>query len=619
MGSTISTDPYGNIIIGGYFESMIDFDPGPAVLNLANGFFILKLDANGNFIWAKEINGGQCNVESIGHDIFGNIYFTGYFMGFVDFDPGVGNYTLSNIGGWLMDDNIFVLKLDSSGNFLWVRELGAQGSTDEEAHCLTIDNVGNVYTTGYFNSTADFDPGPAIYNLSPLAQVNAFISKLDMNGNFVWAKAIGSSFGRSIAVDSSNNVCITGWFSGTTDFDPGPLVYNLSSNGLYDAFILKLNSNGDFSWVKQIGSSGYDAIQSISTDMQGNVYTFGGVSDTVDFDPGVTQFILSSNGNSYFVLKLDSNGNFVWVEQFAENAASYWRNKMNVKPNGSIYLTGMYNGIGDFDPGIAVNNLPTFGSEDLFILKMNVCGQNYAANYSGCDSTIVNGINYTSSTSYTSINNSQDGCDSNTVVNIVIHHPTYSTVIQQNCDTSYTLNGQTYTTSGTYFQNFLNQNGCDSIITLYLNFITIDTNVYQGGPVLYAIATNATYQWISCNPFQELIGETNQTFTAQTNGDYALIVTINGCTDTSFCHTVMGLNTNDLSKTNSIQLFPNPVKKMLQVFSDLKVRKEIYNSMGQLLYTTKIASYQDEIDMSPYSSGIYYIKVGTIAKKFIVE
>ncbi len=147
MGSTISTDPYGNIIIGGYFESMIDFDPGPAVLNLANGFFILKLDANGNFIWAKEINGGQCNVESIGHDIFGNIYFTGYFMGFVDFDPGVGNYTLSNIGGWLMDDNIFVLKLDSSGNFLWVRELGAQGSTDEEAHCLTIDNVGNVYTT----------------------------------------------------------------------------------------------------------------------------------------------------------------------------------------------------------------------------------------------------------------------------------------------------------------------------------------------------------------------------------------------------------------------------------------------------------------------------------------
>ncbi|MBK7690496.1 MAG: SBBP repeat-containing protein [Bacteroidetes bacterium] len=114
---------------------------------------------------------------------------------------------------------------------------------------------------------------------------------------------------------------------------PG-LWFTIWLNGLYDAFILKLNSNGDFSWVKQIGSSGYDAIQSISTDMQGNVYTFGGVSDTVDFDPGVTQFILSSNGNSYFVLKLDSNGNFVWVEQFAENAASYWRNKMNVKPMG---------------------------------------------------------------------------------------------------------------------------------------------------------------------------------------------------------------------------------------------------------------------------------------------
>ncbi|MBK7690497.1 MAG: hypothetical protein IPJ31_05070 [Bacteroidetes bacterium] len=136
-------------------------------------------------------------------------------------------------------------------------------------------------------------------------------------------------------------------------------------------------------------------------------------------------------------------------------------------------------------------------------------------------------------------------------MNIVIHHPTYSTVIQQNCDTSYTLNGQTYTTSGTYFQNFLNQNGCDSIITLYLNFITIDTNVYQGGPVLYAIATNATYQWISCNPFQELIGETNQTFTAQTNGDYA-------CCPRLSPHLPKGLPTTTSSQTVSCPL------KMLQ-------------------------------------------------------
>jgi hypothetical protein len=112
---------------------------------------------------------------------------------------------------------------------------------------IALDSNGNIYTTGYFAGVVDFDPGPGTFYLwSEWGMPDIFISKLDSNGGFVWAKSMGAGsddIGHDIAVDSSDNVYTTGHFGGTVDFDPGPGTFNLTSVGGVDIFVSKLQAD----------------------------------------------------------------------------------------------------------------------------------------------------------------------------------------------------------------------------------------------------------------------------------------------------------------------------------------------------------------------------------------
>ena len=102
--------------------------------------------------------------------------------------------------------------------FGWAKNMG--GTNLDSGYAMAIDGGGNVYTTGIFSGTADFDPGAGIHNLTSVGSYDIFISKLDVNGNFVWAKSMGGTgydLGGAIAVDVSGNLYITGSFSGTAD------------------------------------------------------------------------------------------------------------------------------------------------------------------------------------------------------------------------------------------------------------------------------------------------------------------------------------------------------------------------------------------------------------------
>ncbi len=139
----------------------------------------------------------------------------------------------------------------------WARQLGGGGN--EVGNSTAIDSTNNVYTTGYFSGTADFDPGEKSYELSAKDSDDIFVSKLDSEGNFVWAESFGGGGaddrGNSIAVDSNDNVYVTGYFSGTVDFDPGDGIFELTSKDSQpDIFILKLSGvDGSLIWAKQIG------------------------------------------------------------------------------------------------------------------------------------------------------------------------------------------------------------------------------------------------------------------------------------------------------------------------------------------------------------------------------
>lgn len=374
IGRSIVTDKDGNLYTVGLFTETVDFDPGPEEYNLAVSYyttvFIQKLDPDGNFIWAKAIQGTyDMTVNAVAIDIYGNVYTTGAFQGTADFDPGTGVHELTWEEWW---PDVFIQKLDADGNFLWAKSM--TGNDWNEGGAITIDVQGNVYTTGYFNQTVDFDPGPDVDTLTStdsdifiqkLDTDGNFLWVKQMAGNH-WEQ------GNDIAVDINGNVYTTGFFESTVDFDPGEGVSELTSAGLgsNDIFIQKLDTDGNFIWAKQMGGIYNDQGLSIATDADGSVYTTGYFDETADFDPGTGVQNLTSLGYSdIFIQKLDTNGEFLWVKQIGgeEYQAA---NAITVDMNKNVYTTGMFLGNADFDTDAGVLNF-TSENGDIFIQKLS--------------------------------------------------------------------------------------------------------------------------------------------------------------------------------------------------------------------------------------------------------
>jgi uncharacterized protein (TIGR02145 family) len=410
VGNSIAVDAFGNVYTTGSFWETANFDPGPGTFNLTSSggidIFISKLDASGNFVWAKQLGGfSYDDGRSIAVDASGNVYTTGYFEGTADFDPGPGTFNLTSTG----DSDIFISKLDASGNFVWAKQLG--GTSGDYGYSIAVDASGNVYTTGSFYETADFDQGPGTFNLTSSGGIDIFISKLDASGNFVWAKQLGGTsgdFGYSIAVDASGNVYTTGDFEGTADFDPGQGTFNLTSVGNVDIFISKLDASGNFVWAKQLGGTANDYGLSITVDASGNVYTTGSFQGTADFDPGPDTF-----------------------------------------------------------------NLISHGGDDIFVHKLSQCATTYGTDtQTACDSYLwIDGNTYTTSNNtatYTLTNAA--GCDSVVTLNLTIN-PSYTIVFNESIwdyQLPYYWEGSQYWSAGTYYKYYQTVEGCDSILQLNL-------------------------------------------------------------------------------------------------------------------------------------------------------
>ncbi len=381
-GISIAIDAAGNIYTTGHFAGTGDFDPGPGIFNLSasSGYdiFILKLDALGNFVWAKNIGGASDErVSSIALDALGNVYTTGCFFGTTDFDPGSGTFNLTSAGGY----DIFISKLDSSGNFILAKNMG--GTISVFGNSIVIDATGNIYTTGEFNGTADFDPNVGVVNITSAGSYDIFVSKLDALGNFVWAKNIGGTSyerTRSITLDVFGNIYTTGYFEGTVDFDPNAGTANLTTASGYDnMFISKLDVSGNYLWAKSFGGTpGIADGYSIAIDSLGNVYSTGVFYYTVDFDPGVGIFNITAviDSTSFtqppdiFISKLDALGDFVWAKSMGGSSGGAG---MSIVLDGSnnIYTTGGYSGSVDFDPNAGVVNFTSVGVNDIFVLKLS--------------------------------------------------------------------------------------------------------------------------------------------------------------------------------------------------------------------------------------------------------
>lgn len=405
QGNSIVTDQFNNSYITGSFNGVVDFDPGPGTASLnssnASDAFIIKLDENGNLLWAKNIGGDNIYSGTVGYsitvDLNGFVYVTGSFGNSVDFDPGPGTQIITSNGGF----NTFVLKLDTNGDFIWAKAVGSgfieAGLIYDVGKSIKTNSNGDVYVSGNFGGTVDFDPGTGVYNLSSNGYGDIFILKLDTNGSFIYAKAFGSNLndlGNSIDLDALGNIYCTGWFVNTVDFDPGAGINSVTSNGGADVFILKLAPNGNFVWVKKFGSAGdHDMGTTIHIDNNGNIYTTGHFRASCDFNPGAGNYTLSSNGGpDIFVQKLNSSGVFVWARKIG-GTSSDQGNDLSTDSNGNVYITGYFTGTVDFDPGPGNFSLMSSSNyTDQFIQKLDANGNFLWAGQNGSNSQNDEGL-----------------------------------------------------------------------------------------------------------------------------------------------------------------------------------------------------------------------------------
>jgi hypothetical protein len=627
----IAVDGSGNVYATGYFENTVDLNPGTGTTNVTSaGFydiFVLKLDLSGNFNWGYRL--GSTNIDyghGIALDANANVHLTGQFRGTVDFDPGTGT---ASITSGTSGPDVYVSKWTSAGAYVWAKKMG--GPNSDAGMAIVVDGSGNVYTTGKFMTTGDFDPGGGTSNLVSMGQEDVFVSKLNSSGAFVWAKSWGSA-SQEFAYDitlSGTNVITSGSFWNTVDFDPGAGTANIVSAGFDDGYISCLDASGNYVWAKAISGTSTQECRGLAVDGSGNIFMTANFGGSTDFDPNVGVYSLNSTGNYFDIAvgKYTATGVLDWVVSVGGSAHDTPQ-EIALDGAGNIYSVGAFGATVDFDFGSGAFPITAIGSFDAYVYKIKQCNPTSSTLTDVvCDSYTSPSGNYvwTTTGTYSDTLPNATGCDSLITVNLTVNHATTSTISPTACFRYTSPSGlNTWTTSGTYTDVIPNAAGCDSTITIQLTINTVNVNVNQNDSLLTATATGANYTWVDCNNGYQSVGGSAQTYIAPASGSFAVIITQNGCTDTSACYTV-NLVAIEPPHAADIQLYPNPSNGNITLeFGDraMEIRIVIRDMNGRELLL-RHATLLDRISMNiPWPKGIYLLEAtvddGTV-QRFLLQ
>jgi len=356
----LATDASNNIIVGGDVST-----------NSRDGF-VNKYDANGNLTWSITIGGSNKDVVyGVKTDVAKSVYVTGYFENTVDFDPSAGTYTMTSSGG----RDIFLAKYDSAGKFRWAFKMGGSLAVayEEGGQDIAISGA-NVYLTGNFEGTTDFNPAAGTNTLMSNGSLDMFIAKYDTTGNYVWAISAGSNnkhdYSYAIDIDAAENVYMTGGFEETVDFDPSVGTATLASASVnaQDIFVAKYNSSGVYQWVFQVGgnTSVDDHAFDIDVTPTGDIYICGEVWGPADFDPSAGTFNINTSNDQIFFAKYTNAGAFVWAFEVGSTSGNGSADNgfgVQATATGSLYVTGDFSGTADFDPSAGTSTLTSSGGD----------------------------------------------------------------------------------------------------------------------------------------------------------------------------------------------------------------------------------------------------------------
>jgi len=341
VATSLAADAAGNVYSCGYFDSKtIHF--GSTTLNndttgldTAGGtdIFVVKYKANGSLVWAKSFGGNLSdNASGLSIDKWGYIYITGTYT---STKLILGGYALRNSGG----QDLFLAKLDPSGNIIWAKSAGGNGNDVATGVCT--DGRGNVCITGSFASPLFYIGNKILADTCPFSV--PFVAKFDSSGSLLWSKtasginSYNGNYGSSLCADTSSNIFVTGGFSfASIRFG----THTLNNAGLTNVFVVKYDTSGNEVWAKQAGGMNQDAGTGIGTDIQGNAYVCGSY-----FSPSIvfgSDTLHNAGSGDLFLVKYDPNGNPLW-SRGAGGTGIDEASGICIDPNGFAYLAGSFN------------------------------------------------------------------------------------------------------------------------------------------------------------------------------------------------------------------------------------------------------------------------------------
>jgi hypothetical protein len=516
-----------------------------------------------NVDWVKTYkNNLPADIRELSIDKSGNILLVGHFYDSLNYNTGNNIESIYSNGGV----DMYIQKIDSQGNIIWTKSIG--GIEDDIAYGIDSDEFGNIYVSGRFSGLVNFGNGATNSSLTSTGTIDGFILKMNENGDFNWVKRIGGQYNTipMNIVYKNSNLFVTGGFEGVVDFDPNSGIINKTSSGTKDFFLLKLNQNGDYNWVRTFGGSvGENGFSSV-VDNSGFIYSTGYYySQNVNYQISGQNYTLQHNGAyDIFVTKTDINGQTVWMKGFGGSGGDIGYD-IALDGNGDLYITGQIEDTCMIGGSTLIGN-----GVDILISKFDINGNELWSKNHGGNNTDIGFSLALDSQNHLFVS----GYYQDTLI-------TVSPTLQSNGLQDYLILQLNNTDGNLIWSKSIGGTNAD-----LSHAITCDNmnNLYTAG----------YFQ----NNFNLEVNSVVQNFVSSGSGD-GLLLKISGFSET-----------NNISNIDDeISIYPNPSGNEINIcVGENNFFYQIVNSIGQILKNGQIENC-DVINLKDYNSGVYYLQM----------
>ncbi len=498
-----------------------------------------------------------------------------------------------------------------ASNWQWAKSAG--GNVLDYASSLALDASGNAYVVGTF-----FSPVIAFgsNNLINAGGNDAFLVKYDASGNVLWAKSVGGislEYGKSVAVDTSGNVYVTGDFrSHTITFDSD----SLTNVGGTDVFLAKYDATGNVLWAKSAGGTDIDAVFSVALDASGNAFVTGEFrSPTITFD---TYTLTNVGIGNMFLAKYDASGNVLWAKSVGGLSADYG-NAVALDVSGNVYVTGSFS-----SPVISFGTytLTNVGSSDVFLAKYNTNGNVLWAKSAGgisddygisvaldtSGNAFVTGNFYSPNVTFDSDTLTYNGfygtpngfvAKYDTSGNVLWAKRTIGKYFYYGNSVALDVSGNAFVTGGAFtLTDTVHE---DIFLAKYdasgnmLWTKSVGGTSYDNGVSVALDASGNAY--VTGNFYSPTISFDSDILTNLGSGDVFL----------AKLSSLTGIN--ELNNSTTVKMFPNPAAEKITIEAQTRGSLTILNLEGQKLLIHQITEHKTQIDISSLPKGVYFVRI----------